>query len=125
MAHIRKDDDVLVIAGKDKGVRGKVLRVLVDKDRVVVEGVNVVKRHRKATTANPTGGITTKPAPIHVSNVMLWSDETGGAGRVGQKFVGEGGTQYATRGEAAASFGDNRPQRIVKVRASKPGKRGK
>jgi len=71
MAGIRKGDHVKVIAGKDRGVEGKVLQVLTDRDRVIVEGVNLVKRHRRATQAGEEAGIITAEAPIHVSNVAL------------------------------------------------------
>jgi len=68
---IKKGDRVVVIAGKDKGAKGRVLRVLREVDRVIVEGVNRVKRHTKPSQKNPTGGIIEKEAPIHISNVML------------------------------------------------------
>jgi large subunit ribosomal protein L24 len=68
---IKKDDQVVVIAGKDKGAKGRVLRVIRELDRVIVEGVNRVKRHTKPTPKNPSGGIIEKEAPIHISNVML------------------------------------------------------
>ncbi|MGD8859164.1 MAG: 50S ribosomal protein L24 [Myxococcales bacterium] len=70
-ARLKKDDQVVVIAGKDKGARGKVLKVLRDRDRVIVEGVNRVKRHQRPTQTMPQGGIIEKEMPIHVSNVML------------------------------------------------------
>jgi len=76
--NIKKGDTVKVIAGKDKGAEGKVIRVLREDDRVVVEGVNLVKRHTKVQDqggrAGTTGGIVTAEAPIHVSNVMLLED---------------------------------------------------
>jgi large subunit ribosomal protein L24 len=85
--NIKKGDTVKVIAGKDKGAEGKVIRVLRDEDRVVVEGVNLVKRHTKVQDqggrAGTTGGIVTAEAPIHVSNVMLLED--GKTVRVGFK----------------------------------------
>ena len=65
---IKSNDKVKVIAGKDKGKEGVVLRVLPAKDRVVVKGVNVVKKHQKPNNANPNGGIVEFEAPIHVSN---------------------------------------------------------
>ena len=68
---LKKGDKVLVLAGKDKGKNGKVLQVLRKKDRVVVEGINVVKRHQKPTNTNQTGGILEKEAPIHISNVKV------------------------------------------------------
>ena len=66
---IRRGDTVLITTGKDKGKQGKVLVVEHKKDRVVVEGMNLVKKHRKATQENPAGGIFEKPAPLHISNV--------------------------------------------------------
>lgn len=83
-AKIRRDDEVVVLAGKDKGKQGKVLKVLTDKDRVIVEGVNVVKKHQKPNPAlGESGGIVETEAPIHVSNVAILNPETGKADRVG------------------------------------------
>lgn len=78
MAHVKKGDTVLVIAGKDKGVRGTVLSVDVEKKRVLVEGVNRVKRHTKVTQGTrgaTVGGILTVEAPIHISNVKLAKED--------------------------------------------------
>jgi len=87
--NIKKGDTVKVVAGKDKGVEGKVIQVLRDEDRVIVEGVNLVKRHTKVLQqggrAGNTGGIITSEAPVHVSNVMLV--EGGKTTRVGFKRV--------------------------------------
>lgn len=74
--HVKTGDTVVVIAGKDKGKQGKIKAAMPDKNRVVVEGVNLVKRHTKPTQANPKGGIISKEAPIHVSNVMILDPET-------------------------------------------------
>jgi large subunit ribosomal protein L24 len=71
MVRVRKNDQVVVITGKDRGARGRVLKVLRDRDRVIVEGVNRVKRHQKPSQKVPQGGINEKEMPIHVSNVML------------------------------------------------------
>lgn len=79
---IRKDDVVEVISGNHRGARGKVLRVLRDKDRVVVEGVNMVIRHMRRSRQNPQGGRVQKEAPIHVSNVMPINPATGKPTRV-------------------------------------------
>lgn len=68
---IIKDDTVKVIAGNNKGKTGKVLKVLIDSERVIVEGVNIVKKHQKPNQLNQQGGIIEKEAPIHISNVML------------------------------------------------------
>ena len=81
---IRRDDEVIVIAGKDKGKAGKVKRVLTDSDRVYVEGVNIIKKHQKANPQlNEPGGIIEKEASIHVSNVAIVNPESGKADRIG------------------------------------------
>jgi len=86
---IKSGDEVIVLAGKDKGATGKVVKALPKEDRVVVEGVNLVKKHRKA---NPAGGqqgeVVTKEAPIHVSNIALAED--GKPSRVGYRFEDDG-----------------------------------
>jgi large subunit ribosomal protein L24 len=68
---IKRNDDVIVIAGKDRGKRGKVMRVLPAQQRVIVEGLNIVKRHTKPTPQGDQGGVIEREAPLHVSNVML------------------------------------------------------
>lgn len=89
MAKIKRNDQVLVIAGKDKGKRGRVLRVIVDKNRVLVEGIGIVKKHTKANPQrNIAGGILQQEAPIHVSNVMLL-DSDGNVTRVGYRMDGD------------------------------------
>ncbi len=82
---LKKGDKVNIIAGKDKGKNGKILQVLRNKNRVVVEGINVVKRHQKPTASDQTGGIIEKEAPIHISNVMLTDPKTGKGTRKGQE----------------------------------------
>lgn len=69
--HIRQGDTVIVLTGKDRGLRGKVTRALPRQDRAVVEGVNKVKRHTKPSMKNPQSGIITREAPVHASNLML------------------------------------------------------
>jgi large subunit ribosomal protein L24 len=103
--NIKKGDTVRIIAGKDKGAEGKVISVLREKDRVIVEGVNRVKKHTKVVNqggrAGTTGGIVTTEAPIHVSNVMLVDGK--GTTRLGFKRVettkrrSDGSTYKATR----------------------------
>ncbi|MEO6133384.1 MAG: 50S ribosomal protein L24 [Saprospiraceae bacterium] len=83
---IRKGDVVMVISGADKGKKGNVMEVFHDKNRVVVEEVNIVKKHRKPTQSTP-GGIVEIPAAIHVSNVMLIDPKSGEPTRVGRKVV--------------------------------------
>ncbi|RIL52241.1 50S ribosomal protein L24 [Mammaliicoccus fleurettii] len=85
--HVRKGDNVIVISGKDKGKTGKVLEVLPKKERVVVEGVNVIKKHQKPTQLNPEGGILETEGTIHVSNVQLLDPKTNEPTRVGFKVV--------------------------------------
>ena len=82
-AKIKKGDRVVVMAGKDKGRQGSVLRVLPKEERVVVEGLNMVQRHTRPTQADPQGGIKNKEAPLHVSNVALVDPKTGGPTKVG------------------------------------------
>lgn len=85
MAKLKSDDDVIVIAGKDKGKRGTVRRLL-DSDRVIVSGVNMVKKHTKPNPqAGVTGGIVEREAPIQISNVAIYNSEAGRADRVGYK----------------------------------------
>jgi len=72
--HVRKGDNVIVTAGSDKGRQGKILRVVTEKDKVVVEGVNVKTRHMKPSQANPQGGVVHKEMPIHISNVSPIAD---------------------------------------------------
>ena len=87
---IRGGDEVIVLAGKDKGKQGKILRVVTSNDRVYVEGVNIVKKHQKANPqANEPGGIIDKEASIHVSNIALVNPATGKADRVGFRFEDE------------------------------------
>ena len=88
---IRKNDQVVVRAGKDHGKRGRVLSVLPDRNRVIVEGVNLIKRHtRPNPQKNIKGGIVEREASIHASNVMLLDPETNEPTRVGKKVLSDG-----------------------------------
>lgn len=87
---IKKGDTVVVIAGKDKGAKGEVTKVLPEDRRVVVQGVNVVKKHQKPTQLNPQGGIQNIEKSIHVSNVALADPKEGTATRVGYKTLKDG-----------------------------------
>ncbi|MEM7087511.1 MAG: 50S ribosomal protein L24 [Bacteroidota bacterium] len=80
---IKSGDNVIVTAGDHKGTEGKVLRVLIEKNKAIVEGVNLVKKHEKPSAANPQGGITEKEAPIHISNLSLIDPKSGTSTRVG------------------------------------------
>ena len=87
---IKKDDEVVVISGRDKGARGRVLKVIKEKDQVIVEGVGKVKKHQKPNQKNPQGGIIDKDMPIHVSKVMLLDAKTDKPTRVRQGTDAEG-----------------------------------
>ena len=98
-AKIKKGDRVVVLAGKDKGKQGAVTQVLVKANRVLVQGVNLVQRHTKATQADPQGGIKSKEAALHVSNVAI-VDSKGKPTRVGFKIEGDKKVRVAkTTGE--------------------------
>ncbi len=91
MHRIRKGDEVVVLAGKDKGKRGIVLNVLHKEDKVIVENVNMVKRHTKGNPMRgAAGGIIEKEAPLHISNVALWNSVAGKPDRVGFKSLEDG-----------------------------------
>jgi large subunit ribosomal protein L24 len=83
---IKTGDYVQVMSGKDRGKKGKVLKVLRDKDRVLVEGINIITKRVKPTAENPQGGLVEKEAPIHISNVMLVDPKSGEPTRVGHRF---------------------------------------
>jgi large subunit ribosomal protein L24 len=97
MRRIKKGDDVVIIAGKDKGRRGKVSAVVGD-SHVIVEGANLAKKHQKGNpNTGVTGGIVEKEMPLDLSNVMLYNPATGKGDRVGFKFIGEGEARKKVR----------------------------
>ena len=88
---VRKNDEVQVITGRDRGKRGRVLRVLPEKGRVVVEGVNLIKRHTKPNPQKQIkGGVVEREAPLHASNVQIVCPECSKATRIGRKVLGDG-----------------------------------
>ena len=95
--HIKKGDTVYVNAGNDKGKTGKVLEVIPDKDRAIVEGINMVSKHTKPNSAHPQGGIIKQEAGIHVSNLQLIDPKSGKATRVGYKMDGDKKIRYAKK----------------------------
>ncbi|MCS7245577.1 MAG: 50S ribosomal protein L24 [candidate division WOR-3 bacterium] len=102
MAKIKKGDHVVVISGKDKGKKGRVLKVIYDEKtrkpiKVIVEGVNLVKKHQKARRANEKSEIVKKEAPIHISKVMIVDPKTGERTRVGFKFIEKKGKLIKVR----------------------------
>jgi large subunit ribosomal protein L24 len=86
---IRKGDEVMVISGRDRGKKGSVLRVIPTEDRVLVQGVNMVKRHTRQSMKQQ-GGIVEKETPIHISNISLVDPKSGKATRIGYKFLDDG-----------------------------------
>lgn len=86
---IKKGDQVVVTTGRDKGKKGEVLKVLTDKDRILVSGVNMVKRHAKPSPMS-AGGIENKESPIHISNVAIADPKTGAPSRIGFKTLDDG-----------------------------------
>ncbi len=87
---IKVGDTVYVIAGKEKGKTGKVLKVLYEEGRAIVEKLNLIKRHMRPTPKDPAGGIVEKEAPIHLSNLMLYEPATGRPTRVGMRTLATG-----------------------------------
>ena len=90
IAHVRKGDTVIVVAGKERGKKGKVLRVIPEKGRVVVERINMIKKHQKPTQKIRQGGIIEREGAIHLSNVMLVDPNSDKPTRVGMKALSDG-----------------------------------
>jgi large subunit ribosomal protein L24 len=98
-AKIKKGDRVVILTGRDKGKKGEVLRVFPKEERLVVQGLNLVKRHTRPSQTDPQGGIKTQEAPIHISNVA-YLDSKGNPTRVGFRIEGDKKVRYAkTSGE--------------------------
>jgi large subunit ribosomal protein L24 len=95
--NIRKGDTVYVRTGQDRGKTGRVLYVYPDKDKLLVEGVNRRKKHQRPSQKNPKGGVVTKEAPIHVSNVALYSSTLGGPTKITSKEIDEGDKKSRVR----------------------------
>jgi large subunit ribosomal protein L24 len=107
MAHIRKGDEVLVVAGKDAGKRGKVLLVDPKKGRVKVEKINLIKRHVRPSQKHPQGGIVEKEGTIHISNVRLWDHKESAPCRTGIKFIErEGGKKKQRKVRVSKKSGE-------------------
>jgi large subunit ribosomal protein L24 len=103
---IHKNDMVMVIAGNSRGKTGKVLKVYPEKERVIVEGVNIIKRHTRPNQRNPQGGIVQREASIHVSNVMLLDPKSNQITRVGTKVVKDETTGKKRRMRVAKATGE-------------------
>ncbi len=106
--HVKKGDDVKVIAGNDKGKEGRVLAVFPKKDRVLVEGINMRVHHDKPSQQNPQGGRIEREAPIHVSNVMVIDPNSGEPTRIGRKRIEEdGGGRWVRYAKTSGEIIDN------------------
>ncbi|MDP4114502.1 MAG: 50S ribosomal protein L24 [Bacteroidota bacterium] len=103
---IRKNDKVMVIAGNDKSKTGKVLKVFPKEDRIIVEGINIRKRHTKPTQRNPQGGIFEKEAPINVSNVMVIDPKTNVPTRLGSQIILDDKTGKKKRARVSINSGE-------------------
>ena len=88
--HIKKDDTVIVLTGEDKGKTGKVLKVLVEKNRAIVEGINIVSKSAKPSAKSPQGGIVKQEAPVHISNLSLIDPKSGKPTRISVKKTDDG-----------------------------------
>lgn len=88
--HIKKGDNVVVVAGDYKGTKGKVLAIYPEAQRALVEGVNLIHKHAKPNTANPKGGIIKKEAPVHISNLMVVDPVSGKPTRIGRRLNDKG-----------------------------------
>jgi len=91
--HIKKGDNVMVLSGNSNGKTGKVLEIFVEKQRAIVEGVNIVTKHVKPSASNPEGGINKTEAAIHISNLKVVDPATGDATRIGRKLNSDGKLQ--------------------------------
>ncbi|MDX1617231.1 MAG: 50S ribosomal protein L24 [Balneolaceae bacterium] len=106
--HVKKGDNVKVIAGNDRGKEGRVLAVFPRKDRVLVEGINMRIHHEKPSQQNPQGGRMEREAPIHISNVMVIDPTTGEPTRIGRKRIEEdGGGRWVRYAKSSGEIIDN------------------
>jgi len=103
---IRKNDSVVVIAGNDRGKIGKVLKVFRKDSKVIVEGINVRKRHTKPNQTNPQGGILEKEMPVHVSNILLVDPKTNAGTRLGSQIILDDKTGKKKRARVSRASGE-------------------
>ena len=103
---IHKNDTVMVIAGNARGKTGKVLKVYPDRERIIIEGVNIIKRHSRPSQKNPQGGIVQREGTIHVSNVMLIDPKTNEPTRVGSRVTKDETTGKKQRMRVAKATGE-------------------
>lgn len=103
---VKKNDQVLVISGEYKGKRGKVLKVYPAEDRIIIEGVNMIKRHMRPSQTMPQGGIVQKEAPVHVSNVMVIDPKTSEATRIRYGYLKDDGKRSRQKVRYAKKSGE-------------------
>ena len=103
---IKKNDNVMVISGNDRGKTGKVLKVFPKKSRIIIEGINLRKRHTKPSQKSPQGGIIEKESPIHSSNVMLLDPKTNEPTRLGSQIILDENTGKKKRARISRSTGE-------------------
>ena len=103
---IKKDDVVIILSGKERGMQGRVLRVDTKSDRVFVEGRNIVKVHRRANAQCQQAGIISKEASVHASNVALYSEKLKRGVRVASRYVGKDDALFESKRDAMNSFGE-------------------
>ena len=115
---IKRNDLVVILSGKERGMTGRVLSVDPVKERAYVEGRNIVQKHKKALQQDDEAGIIPKEAPIHVSNLALYSEKVEGPVRVRARFIGQSGELFERKKDALLSF-EVAPERIKKVRFAK------
>ena len=94
---IHKDDTVMIISGDDKGKSGKVLKVFPEGEKILIEGINFIKRHTRGTQKNPKGGILEKEAALHISNVLVYCSKCAASTKVGHKVITQEGTGKPTK----------------------------
>jgi len=87
---LKKNDEVIVLTGRDRGKKGKVLKIFVETNRAVVEGINLVQKHQRPSRENPKGGLVDREAKIHISNLQLVCPKTGKPTKVGYTFLADG-----------------------------------
>ena len=113
--HVKNGDKVEVIAGRERGRTGTIKRVDLKHGRVVVDGLNMVKRHQRANAANPESSIIEKEAFIDASNVLLYSEQLSRGVRTSVRYIGDGGAQFEERQAALDSY-SSAPSTVKKVR---------
>lgn len=94
---LKKGDNIIVITGKDKGKKGKIVRVLTQENKVIIEGINMMKKHQRPKTSNEKGSMKNIEMPINASNVMILDPKTGAQTRLGKKMVGDNFVRIAKK----------------------------